>query len=369
MTTHDHNPLAAQFAALAPEPLPGNWNDVLNRAGAVRPRRRRVAWSLWRGGRRRKLVVALAAAVVVAAVGTAAYGTVRVLFFDRGFIGLPPVGATPSPAGSGEIVISYQIPWPETDALGSLREASVYADGRLLWLRERARIPEAASLWSSGYLEQRLTPEGVELLRSEILSTGLFGHDQAFVHAAARRWNGAHILVRNGDRMVHVSTASACIGPYPCALAPGLTPATPEQTNVLYQLAGRLRDPASWLPASAWEVSELRAYVPSRYVISYGWTEAARVLPLLPVQARSLLRGKEVRILEHSSGVDRVLYEHYSELTSEEARALANAFDEAGLEHPIGRQLFYVVESSGSTEHIRIEPILPNGEFPCSVCG
>ena len=365
MTTYDDNPLASQFAALAPEPLPGNWDDVLNRAGAVRPRRRRVARSLWRGGRRRRLVVALAAAVLVAAVGTAAYGTVRVLFLDRGFIGLPPVGATPSQAGSGEIVISYEIPWPQHDALGSVSGAAVYADGRLLWMREGARIPEAASPWSSGYLEQRLTREGVELLRSEILSTGLFGHDQAFVHDAARRWNGAHILVRNGDRMVHVSTASECIDPYPCDLAPGLTPATPEQTNTLYRLAGRLRDPASWLPASAWEVREIRAYVPSRYVISYGWTEAARILPLLPAPAQDLLRGKEDRTLE----VSHVLHEHYSELTIEEARALVTAFDEAGLEHPIGRQLYYNIESSGSTEHIRIEPILPDGGFPCSVCG
>ena len=37
-------------------------------------------------------------------------------------------------------------------------------------------LREAANPWSTGFLEQRLTPEGVELLRSEIVSAGGFGH-------------------------------------------------------------------------------------------------------------------------------------------------------------------------------------------------
>ena len=34
MTTYDGNSLPAGFAALAPERLAGNWDDVLDRAGA-----------------------------------------------------------------------------------------------------------------------------------------------------------------------------------------------------------------------------------------------------------------------------------------------------------------------------------------------
>ena len=56
----------------------------------------------------------------------------------------------------------------------SLRRAS----GCLGFATSRIRLPEAANSWSSGFLEQRLTPEGVELLRSEIVSTGLFEHHQ-----------------------------------------------------------------------------------------------------------------------------------------------------------------------------------------------
>ena len=77
----------------------------------------------------------------------------------------------------------------------------MYADGRLIWLREHSDLPEAANRWSSGFLEQRLTPEGVELLRSEIVSTGLFGHDQPPLGSTP-----AHrvIQVRIGDRLVRV---------------------------------------------------------------------------------------------------------------------------------------------------------------------
>ena len=99
MSTYEHDLLTARFAALAPRALPGDWDDVLERSGPFRPRRRRPARSLWRGGRRRKLVVALAVAVLVPAVAAAAYGTVRVLILDRGFIGLPPVGSDAQRAG------------------------------------------------------------------------------------------------------------------------------------------------------------------------------------------------------------------------------------------------------------------------------
>ena len=91
MSTYEHDLLTARFAALAPSALQAD--DVLDRAGAVRPRRRRLARSLWRGGRRRRLVVALAVSVLAAAVAATACATVRVLFLDRGFVGFPPVEA------------------------------------------------------------------------------------------------------------------------------------------------------------------------------------------------------------------------------------------------------------------------------------
>jgi hypothetical protein len=60
MTTYDYNPLASRFAALAPKPLPGNWEDVLGRAeaGGESVRRTPRAWFAVGG-------VATAAAVAV----------------------------------------------------------------------------------------------------------------------------------------------------------------------------------------------------------------------------------------------------------------------------------------------------------------
>ena len=35
MSTYEDSLLAARFAALAPEPLPGDWDEILGRAGAL----------------------------------------------------------------------------------------------------------------------------------------------------------------------------------------------------------------------------------------------------------------------------------------------------------------------------------------------
>ena len=54
----------------------------------------------------------------------------------------------------------------EIDRLPPLGELKVLADGRLIWLKFED-LPEGANSLSTGLLEQRLTPEGVELMRSE----------------------------------------------------------------------------------------------------------------------------------------------------------------------------------------------------------
>ena len=98
---YEDSRLSGRFAALAPEPLSGNWDDVLDRAGTARNRRRAPP------DRRRRLVVVLAALALATALTTAAWAIVREFVLDKGFIGLPPVGATPSAPESGELVIQY----------------------------------------------------------------------------------------------------------------------------------------------------------------------------------------------------------------------------------------------------------------------
>ena len=127
-------------------------------------RRRWLERSRAVSGRRRRLVVVLAAVALATAVTTAGWAIVREVVHDESLVSLPPVGATPSAPESGELVIQY---WIDPDGIkGGFAggQGWVYADGRLITLR------------NNGFLEQRLTPEGVELLRSAIVSTGRFDH-------------------------------------------------------------------------------------------------------------------------------------------------------------------------------------------------
>ena len=92
MSTYEESLVAARFAALAPAPLEGSWDEVLDRAGAGkdrgRPKHSRVGQ-----GRRRRLLVVLAVVALVAVVSASAFA-VRAFFIDKGIVGLPPVGAT-----------------------------------------------------------------------------------------------------------------------------------------------------------------------------------------------------------------------------------------------------------------------------------
>ena len=353
MSMYEDSGLSGRFAALAPKPLAGNWDEVLDRAGTARNGRQRLTRSLALPGRRRRLVVVLAALALAAAVTTAAWAIVREFVLDKGFIGLPPVGATPSTPESGELVINY---W-----LGETR-TWVYADGRLITLGGNPDLPEAANRRWSGLLEQRLTPEGVELLRSEILSTGLFGHDQPPLGSTPPH---RVIQVRVGDRLVRAAASF------------------PER-----RVVERLADPAAWLPASAWANRQIRPYEPSRYAILYGGLpetiERSRIFSLLPAPAEDLLRSHEVAPrLGHIGGRTKTSFTYYvSDLTTEEARALAQALDDAGLKQflPTG-QLGYRSEAPGTSADppvpetgqsevfITFEPYLPHGERICLPCG
>jgi hypothetical protein len=83
--------------------------------------------------------------------------------YSVGFIGLPPEKATPSEPLHGELVMSVTgiNPW---------YAVNLYADGRLIWARDAVASGEFVSPVGlphvSAWIQQRLTPEGVELLLS-----------------------------------------------------------------------------------------------------------------------------------------------------------------------------------------------------------
>jgi hypothetical protein len=341
MSTYADNLLAARFAALAPEPLPGNWDEVLDRAGA-RKDNRRLRHARAAEGRRRRLIVVLAAVALVA-VATASAFAVRAFVIDKGIVGLPPVGATPSTPESGVLEMYYSV------RMKTRSRNWVYADGRLIRLGAPPR---------RGFLEQRLTREGVKLLRSEILSAGGFGHAQPPPGSTSlnETFGPADIKVHKGDRLVPLRWASD-----------------------LKRLEARLTNPGSWLPASAWKQPKVRAYVPSRFEVCAGAVlnandpphskpqqmRPARIVALLPEAAQNVLRGRDWNARGAWPGCFAV--------TTNEARSLAKALDGAG---PAAARkggainLTYKFDAPGPSRQVWISfgPFLPHGQLTYSEC-
>lgn len=290
-----------------------------------------------------------------------------------GFIGLPPEGAAPSTPEDGELVLSF---YGRSTTDGRYR-AWVYADGRIIWDLE-GDLPYGANETTTGLLEQRLTPEGVERMRSEIVSTGLFDHDLTLLSGHLReKASGTQvpvgviwgtIQVRDGDRLVSVSWSNPEMYPQDSGTA-----ATPEQASALERLDRLLTHPGSWLPASAWQEEGITAYVPSRYAVCYSATDRAlgpsRIVSLLPEATQDLLGDRD-----RTRASDTDIY--CSVVTTEEARALAGTLDAAGIrldDRSITSRLGYLVESPDVPHGeitIYFEPYLPHEEFLlCSPCG
>ena len=368
-------------------PGPADWGDVMSRFRAHQ-------------GRRRRRLVALAAAALVVAVGTAsAFGTVRDFILDRGFVGVPPEGATPSAPESGELVVlwlgrSATLPRlrPSRVSLGPLVRSWVYADGRIIWSRSGS-IPEGANELTSGYLEQRLTPEGVEIVRwavsrlfdrsRTLLETvpaphpgvGPVGSSPLLVPPGPADWG--LVEVPRGDRLVRLAWLPA---------GPGEQTATPEQLSALRRVDALLTDPASVLPPSAWAVREVRAYVPSHYAVCIETSppkDASQLLSLLPARAADVLRSNSRTRLD--DGVfgntredermrvlgRRVTY--CSNLATEEAREVAEALSGLDQDPRWGRATlaYRVAEGARDWEATAIwfEPYFPHGHYTYSASG
>ena len=244
-----------------------------------------------------------------------------------GLIGLPPEGATPSTPERGELVLIAVFGHSGGDP--GRFHFNVYADGRLIWQRLGGGTDEYAIGYTTGFLEQRLTPEGVELLRSEALSIGLFEHDLRLVGAYVPY--AGEVSVRNGDRLVSVTWGDCC-DPSSQDIAEEMP--TEEQASALQQLDARLADPASWLPASAWEDQEPQPFVPSRYSVCYEAAQGIRldrVLSSLPRPAEDVLRPLD-RTHGEYGGPSGTAYDSWcSAVTTDRARALAEILDDADI--------------------------------------
>ncbi len=331
----------------------GDWAGVLAMAQAGEGDGRGRAGASQ--GRRRRLF-ALAAAVLVVVVTASAFA-VRAFFIDKGIVGLPPVGATPSTPESGVLEMYY---W--------LHHVSgknwVYADGRLIRLGGRANGRPRR-----GFIEQRLTREGVKLLRSEIVSAGGFGHAQPPPGSDSLPHGWPSIQIRKGDRLVPLRWASD-----------------------VKHVQARLTDPESWLPASAWKQRKIRAYLPSRFQVCAEAVVVpdidkprqgrlvqmgpARIVALLPAAAQNVLRGRDwnAQVFRPTPTSTRGVYGGCFDVTTEEARSLAKALDGAGpatARKGGAINLNYKFDAPGPSRQVWIgfDPFLPHGEVTCSACG
>jgi hypothetical protein len=273
------------------------------------------------------------------------------------FIGLPPQGATPSSLEVSEPVLSFY----GGTTRGPRTSMSVYADGRVISQQDADRSYGANSS-TTGYIEQRLTSLGVELLRSEAISTGLFDRDRVLNLAAIGPCLN-FVEVHNGDRPVSVRYARGSCNGVPAR------PATSDQATALYELDARLGDPSSWLPALAWVDQRIGAYVPSRFAVCTQFDAVS-----LPKPAQDLLRSKGRighPVAESGKWIDPPADLECSVVDTEEARFLAQTFDEAGYVRDDTWALEYRVTDPrlGVQRSIVFEPIFPDGGWGCSACG
>jgi hypothetical protein len=154
---------------------------------------------------------------------------------------------TPVPAGRpSDLVVRLEgsgdtccpVPW-----------VVVTADGRFVTRSDDQQ------LW-----ERRLTPAGVQLVRDELIATGLFERDQRFplelrpgANAPQRGVGGLQFKVWRDTRTVEVQTAVEQ-GADEILFNP-----SPARTR-LDRLSKQLTNPETWLPGDAWADSTPKAY-------------------------------------------------------------------------------------------------------------
>ena len=243
------------------DPVPCDVDDAVIKEAKRRARRRR-----WGYGGVVAVVLATAAAFVTwDATSSPAISP------PAGFLGLPPERAVPSSPPTGELVV--EIPTENV-------RIWVFADGRMISMRMNSAargIPGLANSSTSGFLEQHLTPSGVEALRSYVIDhAGDLVEETLTVDQRVR-----DVRVRVGDQLYRSPTNDNPPFWWRC------------HWNGCSQYVANLD---SVLPASAWVQKEYRPYVPSQLHVCFGGqtpdgqsvrTELVR--DALPPEARELL--------------------------------------------------------------------------------
>jgi len=277
-----------------------------------------------------------------------------------GLTRLPSPGSTPSSPTTGQLVLHFGFAHTAGDP-GTFR-LNLYEDGRLIWNRLGDGRTRTAK--PTGWIEQRLTAEGVDLIRSEVLSTGLFDQDLHF-SGGEGLFSGA-VEIYDGDHRVVVTWGD--IGDLRPDDVETAAP-TPEQVTSLKRLDARLLNTAAWLPASAWEDQELLPFVPARFAVCYDtvWDIGLeRVLAWFPPRAEDLLRsgGRTYEAFRGGADSPGGIDIWCSHVTTEQARSLARILDDAGSQEIEGEDQLGYVFGGDDLENAQVtmwlHPVLPN---------
>jgi hypothetical protein len=233
---------------------------------------------------------------------------------------------------------------------------------------------------ATGLLERRLTPDGVDLVRSKVLETGLFERALYLRSAHGLVWGA--IRIHDGETLVGAAWCCLITHELPPAFREAVPTATRMQATALSRLTEFLADLPSSLPADVWESSELSAHVPSSYAVCYSrwepplyssrYLEPSAVLPHLPSEARELLDGKDETYDAFGSWLDEEPGPPVtcSEVTTEEARALARIFAAEGFDRdplppnsPADTYVNWRFLAKDTDIVFSFEPILPHGTW------
>jgi len=265
-----------------------------------------------------------------------------------GYLGLPPVGASPSTPEIGELVLSFGARSKQRIPCCGMLGAWLFADGRLIRALEGDPAMDAL-------FEQRLTPAGVALVLDAGLAALPDAEGGTFVNGGYWFFWGGY-SVRSGNRMVSVGLTNADGAPSGLQL-------THDQEHVIWELDARLRSPEAWLPANAWLDSTPRPFVASRYdACVVDEVKDKPSLDRLPAAAAALLRERGVARPDEFGTCYAI--------TTGDARSLVVVLEAAGYADDPGfgwpsTLTYRPAPGIAATEGVFIDPILPNDAACC----
>ena len=224
---------------------------------------------------------------------------------------------------------------------GRYVELFVYADGRMIWQRWAGVsgpvvISGGVNQTEAGYLEQRLTPEGIERIRSKLRSTGLFEHSLKLQAPHP----SASFQARIGGGAVHIDVRRHWSPKQDASVE------TPAQARALGRVETFLADPTAWLSPEMFATPDTRTFVASRYLIVFdrGRPDLSK---LPPAVADFLVR------------YDELFRDTCQVITTDEARATLQALVDGGIT-PSDIDPYSIGFSLAGPSYLHLHPALPD---------